>query len=65
MQIMSFMPCIFMFVHLFLYHVILLDFTSQGCGLLVNKDLIIIIIIIIIIISIIIIMIIIIAIITI
>ena len=63
MQIMSFMPCIFMFIHLFLYHVILLDFISQGCGLLVNKDLIIIIIIIIII-SIIIIMIIIIVIIT-
>ena len=63
MQIMSFMPCIFMFIHLFLYHVILLDFISQGCGLLVNKDLIIIIMIIIII-SIIIIMIIIIAIIT-
>ena len=63
MQIMSFMPCIFMFIHLFVYHVILLDFISQGCGLLVNKDLIIIIIIIIII-SIIIIMIIIIAIIT-
>ena len=63
MQIMSFMPCIFMFIHLFLYHVILLDFIRQGCGLLVNKDLIIIIIIIIII-SIIIIMIIIIAIIT-
>ena len=62
MQIMSFMPCIFMFIHLFLYHVILLDFISQGCGLLVNKDLIIIIIIIII--SIIIIMIIIIVIIT-
>ena len=61
MQIMSFMPCIFMFIILFLYHAILLDFISQGCGLLVNKDLIIIIIIII---SIIIIMIIIIAIIT-
>ena len=62
MQLMSFKPCVFMSIHLFVYHVILLDFISQGCGLLVNKDLITIIIIIII--SIIIIMIIIIAIIT-
>ena len=29
-----------MSIHLFVYHVILLDFISQGCGLLVNKDLI-------------------------
>ena len=42
MQLMSFMVCVFMSIHLFVYHVILLDFISQGCGLLVNKDLIII-----------------------